>query len=56
MVKHSSRRFVIFENFVFKKLIRMVKSVFSVSIRVQKLFVRTSVLDDRIVVYESGDR
>ena len=31
------------------------KSVFSVSIRVQELFVRTSVLDDRIVVYESGD-
>ena len=31
------------------------KSVFSVPIRVQKLFVRTTVLDDRIVVYESGD-
>ena len=31
------------------------KSVFSVSIRVQKLFVRTAVLDGSIVAYESGD-
>ena len=31
------------------------KSVFSVSIRVQELFVRTTVLDGCIVVYESKD-